>query len=290
MRWQGGRESENVEDRRGMRGPVMIGGGLGTLALIVVVMLLGGDPRVVLQLLNQGQPPGQAGPQIPGQGGPPVAEDELTKFVKVTLADTEDVWNQQFRLLGKQYRDPKLVLFTGQTDSACGFAQAAIGPFYCPADQKVYLDLAFFRELETRFAAPGEFPHAYVIAHEIGHHVQNLVGWSEQVHAAQQRAGKVEGNKLSVRLELQADYLAGVWAHHAQKARQILEQGDVEQALDAAAAIGDDNLQKESRGYVVPDSFTHGSSKQRVHWFRQGLETGDFPAAKQLFELDESRL
>jgi len=288
MRWQGGRESENVEDRRGMPGPMVLGGGLGTLVLVVVVMLLGGDPRVILQLLNQAPPPAQMAPQNPGGAAP--AEDELTQFVRVVLADTEDVWRKQFQLAGRQYQDPKLVLFSGQTQSACGFAQAAVGPFYCPADEKVYLDLDFFRELETRFAAPGEFPHAYVIAHEVGHHVQNLVGWSNQVHYAQQRADQVEANKLSVRLELQADYLAGVWAHHAEKARHFLERGDVQQALDAAAAIGDDNLQKAARGYVVPDSFTHGSSKQRVRWFRQGLETGDFPAAKQLFELDESRL
>jgi len=192
--------------------------------------------------------------------------------------------------MGRQYRDPTLVLFSDATQSACGFAQSATGPFYCPADEHVYLDTAFFREMEQRFQAPGDFAKAYVIAHEVGHHVQQILGWSDEVHHLQQRAGKVQANKLSVRLELQADFLAGVWAHHAHRSRQILERGDVEAALTAATAIGDDRLQRQTTGHVVPDSFTHGSSAQRVRWFRQGLETGDVTKAKLLFELDESEL
>jgi len=294
MRWEGNRQSENVEDRRGMRGgPVMAGGGLMTLVLVLVVWLLGGDPMALLQQLPQGQPPGQGGPLDPGgpAGGAGAGVDDKQKeFVAVVLADTEDVWTDQFRQLSRQYKDPRLVLFSEATQSACGFAESATGPFYCPADSKVYLDTAFFRELEERFHAPGDFAKAYVIAHEVGHHVQNLLGWSDQVHAAQQRAGKVGANKLSVRLELQADYLAGVWAHHANRSRHVLEVGDVEAAIAAATAIGDDRLQRQSRGVVVPDSFTHGSSKQRVRWFTQGLKTGDFKAAEKLFELDESEL
>jgi uncharacterized protein len=289
MRWQGGRQSENVEDRRGMRGPVMVGGGLSTLVLILIVWLLGGDPMALLQQVNQGQPGGgQAGPLNPG--GEAGVDDAAKEFVATVLADTEDVWRVQLPKMGRPYRDPTLVLFSDATQSACGFAQSATGPFYCPADEQVYLDTAFFRELEQRFRAPGDFAKAYVIAHEVGHHVQHVLGWSDQVHAAQQRAGKIGGNKLSVRLELQADYLAGVWAHHAHRSRQILEQGDVESALTAASAIGDDRLQRESTGHVVPDSFTHGSSAQRVRWFRRGLETGDVTKAVVLFELDESEL
>ena len=291
MRWEGNRQSENVEDRRGMRGPVMAGGGVMTLVLVLVVWLLGGDPMALLQQLPQGPPPGQGGPLDPGgQGAAPGIDDKQKEFVAVVLADTEDVWREQFRLLGQKYEDPKLILFSDSTESACGFAQSATGPFYCPGDNMVYLDTSFFRELETRFQAPGDFAKAYVIAHEVGHHVQNLLGWSDHVHAAQQRAGKVGANKLSVRLELQADYLAGVWAYHAHRARHILERGDIETAISAATAIGDDRLQRESRGVVVPDSFTHGSSAQRVRWFRRGLETGDFKAAEKLFRLDESEL
>jgi predicted metalloprotease len=291
MRWEGNRQSENVEDRRSMGGPVMVGGGLSTIVLLLLVWFLGGDPMALLQQLNQGGPPGQAGPLVPG--GPaadPQVDDRQKEFVAVVLADTEDVWNDQFRRAGRQYQDPRLVLFSDATQSACGFAQSATGPFYCPADEQVYLDMAFFRELEMRFHVPGDFAKAYVIAHEVGHHVQNLVGWNKAVQAAQRRGSKVEANKLSVRLELQADYLAGVWAYHANRSRQILERGDVEAAITAATAIGDDRLQRESRGYVVPDSFTHGTSSQRVRWFRRGIETGDFKAAEKLFELDESEL
>jgi uncharacterized protein len=216
--------------------------------------------------------------------------DEQKQFVAVVLADTEDVWREQFARLSKQYRDPKLVLFSDQAQSACGFADAAVGPFYCPADERVYLDMAFFVELERRFRAPGDFARAYVLAHEVGHHVQNLLGWSDRVQLAQRRSGKADANKLSVRLELQADYLAGVWAHHADRTKHILEAGDIDEGLRAASAVGDDRLQRQTRGYVVPDSFTHGTSAQRARWFRRGLETGDLHEATRLFTLDENEL
>jgi predicted metalloprotease len=274
MRWRGGRESENVEDRRGMRagGPVMIGGGLGTLAIILIALFLGVDPRPLLG--PQGMQPG--GPAAGPDGGPvEPANDEMSKFVRVVLASTEDVWREQFREMGRQYRDPTLVLFNDEVDAAgCGFASAAVGPFYCPADEKVYLDLSFFRDLQNRFRAPGEFARAYVIAHEIGHHVQNQLGISERVSRMRGRVSQAEYNQLSVRLELQADFLAGVWAHHAEERYRILEPGDIEAALTAAQAIGDDKLQKESQGYVVPDAFTHGTSAQRVRWFTRGLKSG----------------
>jgi predicted metalloprotease len=205
----------------------------------------------------------------------PAAENQLADFVSVVLADTEDTWHVLFNKMGKNYREPNLVLFSGAVESACGYAQAAMGPFYCPADQKVYIDLSFYKDLKNRHGAPGDFAQAYVIAHEIGHHVQTLLGISEKVHSARRRVSQVEGNKLSVMQELQADCFAGVWAHHANRARQILEEGDIEEALNAASAIGDDRLQQRGRGYVTPDSFTHGSSRQRVRWFKQGLKTGD---------------
>lgn len=271
MRWREGRQSSNVEDRRGMsRGGMAIGGGLGGIVILVIALLLGADPRQLLEQLP-------ADPQAPGtQTSRPVnpEEEELRNFVGAVLADTEDVWNDIFRQMGRQYREPTLVLFTDQVQSACGVAGAAVGPFYCPNDQKLYIDLAFYRELKTRFQAPGDFAQAYVIAHEVGHHIQNLLGTMDQMEAARQRMSEAEANQLSVRLELQADFLAGVWAHYAQQ-RGKLEPGDVEEALGAASAIGDDRLQRESQGYVVPDSFTHGSSEQRIRWFRKGLETGD---------------
>lgn len=272
MRWQSGRRSDNVEDRRGMRGPVMVGGGLGTLVLVIVVMLLGGDPAALLQ--QQGGP---LGPQGGGQVAPvDPAQEETKEFVRAILADTEDVWNKLFQQEGLgAYQEPKLVLFTGQVESACGYASAAMGPFYCPADRKVYLDMSFFDELHRRFQAPGDFAQAYVIAHEVGHHVQNLMGTSEKVQAMRGRLNEAEYNALSVKLELQADYLAGVWAHHAQVDRKILEAGDIEEGIQAAQAIGDDRLQKESQGYIVPDAFTHGTSAQRVRWFTKGLKSGD---------------
>lgn len=273
MRWQGGRQSGNVEDRRGMgRAPMAIGG-IGTLVLLLVVMFLGGDPRLVLDQLGGGGPGIQPPNQQQREFSP--EEEKLKEFVSVVLADTEDVWHELFRQQGRTYREPNLVLFTGSVDSACGSASAAVGPFYCPADEKVYLDLGFYDEMRDRFQAPGDFAQAYVIAHEIGHHVQNQLGISDRVHAMQGRVSKAEYNDLSVRLELQADYFAGVWAHHAQRARQILEEGDIEEALEAAAAIGDDRLQMQSKGYVVPDSFTHGTSAQRARWFRKGLVSGD---------------
>jgi uncharacterized protein len=275
MRWQGRRESENVEDRRGRRGgPVMIGGGLGGLAVIVVLLLLGVNPQQILQFLQQNAPRGgpvQNAPLDPAND----PQAELKQFVSVVLADTEDVWTDLFRKMQNRYEKPKLVLFTGRVQSACGFATDAVGPFYCPADQKVYLDLRFFDEMKSRLGAPGDFAQAYVIAHEVGHHVQNLMGITDQVDAQRRRLSKEEFNRLSVRLELQADFFAGVWAHHAQQMRNILEEGDIEEALGAATAIGDDRLQKQGQGYVVPDSFTHGTSAQRVRWFTNGLKSGN---------------
>ena len=272
MRWQMGRRSDNVEDRRGVgMGGVAIGGGLGTVVILVLALFFGVDPSVLLQGNDPSlstEPP--AGVQ---HAGPP-EEERLKDFVSVVLADTEDTWKEIFRGMNREYREPQLVLFSGAVRSACGAAQSAVGPFYCPADQKVYLDLVFFRELRDRFRAPGEFAQAYVIAHEIGHHVQQLLGISDKIRSMQSRGGERQGNALSVRLELQADCFAGVWANNANRSRQILEQGDIEAGLNAAAAIGDDRLQGQSRGYVVPDAFTHGSSAQRVRWFTRGLEGG----------------
>ena len=274
MRWKTGRRSTNVEDRRGMRVGGKAGGiGIGTIVLVLVAMDFGVDPSFLLNQGGMGLSPGnqQTQPRQPRSA----QEDQLAEFVTVVLADTEDTWNPIFKAAGKQYKEPKLVLFTGAVKSACGMAQSAMGPFYCPGDQKVYIDLAFYQDLKDRHGAPGDFAQAYVIAHEVGHHVQNLLGISSKVHRAQQAAGKTAGNQLSVRLELQADCFAGLWANHADKARQIIEQGDVEEALTAASAIGDDRLQKEAGGRVTPDSFTHGSSAQRVHWFKTGLRSGN---------------
>jgi len=272
MRWEFGRRSENVEDRRGV--PVsgaVVGGGIGTIILAVIVTLLGGDPT---QILQQAAPPTNSPyATAPRQTSP--EQEKLADFVSVVLADTEDTWQDIFQQQGATYREPKLVLFSGAVKSACGLAESAMGPFYCPLDQKVYIDLSFYRDLKNRHQAPGDFAQAYVVAHEVGHHVQNLLGISSKVQAMQQRVDEVRANQLSVRLELQADCFAGVWAHNAQKARQILEPGDIEEALNAASQIGDDRLQAKARGYVVPDSFTHGSSTQRVRWFKQGFRTGD---------------
>lgn len=271
MRWRGERQSSNIEDRRGMsRGGMAVGGGLGGIVLIVLALLFGADPRQFLeQVPNSGPGPGQ-------QSSRPLnpEEEELKQFVATVLASTEDVWNEQFRLLGRQYREPTLQLFNDRAESACGVAGASVGPFYCPADQKIYIDLSFFRELSTRFRAPGDFAQAYVIAHEVGHHVQNLLGTMDQVNSARGRNSERVNNDLSVRLELQADFYAGVWAHYAQR-KGVVETGDFEEALGAASAVGDDRLQRESQGYVVPDSFTHGTSTQRVEWFRRGFESGD---------------
>ncbi len=271
MRWQGRRQSENVEDRRNMA-PVFVGGGLFAIILAVIVALMGGDPRPLLDDVAQ-QAGGQVAPAVPGEPGG--AQDEMSQFVSVVLADTEDVWKELFRRRGQEYQEPTLVLFTGSVESACGFTNAAVGPFYCPADGKLYLDLSFYNELRSRFNAPGDFAQAYVIAHEVGHHVQNLLGISDKVNAMRGRISEAEFNELSVRLELQADFFAGVWAHHAQEMKGILEEGDLEEALNAASAIGDDRLQMQAQGYVVPDSFTHGTSAQRVEWFRRGLVSGD---------------
>jgi predicted metalloprotease len=278
MRWQTGRRSENIEDRRGetpMRagGMGVRGGGIGLILMVLAAAYFGIDPTVLLQGMGGAMP--DQGPSVSTERRQPSpAEDEMKQFMSVVLADTEDTWGTLFEQSGKRYVEPTLVLYTGGTQTACGFGQAAMGPFYCPPDQRVYIDLAFYDELRQRFGAPGDFAQAYVLAHEIGHHVQNLLGISDKVQAARQRADEVEANALSVRLELQADCFAGLWAFHANRSRQILESGDVEEALKAASAIGDDRLQKQSRGYVTPDAFTHGSSAQRTRWFRRGLESG----------------
>jgi predicted metalloprotease len=273
MRWRDLRRSDNVEDRRGISAPKMaMGGGLGVLVVALIVWLLGGDPTPLLQ---------QAGPA----GGPASAsvtpteftaqENELADLVSAVLAETEDVWKAQFQAMGRTYKEPKLVLFTGAVQSACGYAQAAMGPFYCPPDAKVYIDLSFYQELKDRHGAGGDFAEAYVITHEVGHHVQNLLGIADEVRRQSARLDEREANALSVRQELQADCFAGLWANHAQRNRQILEEGDIEEALNAASAIGDDRLQKEATGRVVPDAFTHGTSEQRVRWFSQGFRTGE---------------
>ncbi len=271
MRWKMGRRSSNVEDRRGGSSmPTAAGGGLGILVIALVAAFFGVDPNLILDQANQLQNQ----PTSSAPGNRPAAENELADFVSVVLADTEDTWETLFRQGGQTYRKPKLVLFSGQTPSACGLGKAAMGPFYCPADQKVYIDLSFYNDLKERHQAPGDFAQAYVIAHEVGHHVQTLLGVSRKVHELRSRVSKVEGNQLSVRQELQADCFAGIWAHHANRTRQILEQGDVEEALNAASSIGDDRLQQQAGGRVTPESFTHGSSAQRVKWFKVGLQKG----------------
>lgn len=272
MRWKDLRRSGNVEDRRGLSGggKVAVGGGLGALIILVIGLLTGKDLSGLLQLV-QGDQMEQTGTRPPG----PRADDNTADFVSAVLGSTEEVWEQLFQQSGSTYQAPKLVLFDGVDRSGCGGATAAMGPFYCPADQKVYIDLSFCDELKHKFRAPGEFAIAYVVAHEVGHHIQNLMGISGQVQSQRNRISESDYNKLSVKLELQADFLAGVWAYHAQKMRNILEPGDLESALNAANAIGDDKLQKEAQGYIVPDAFTHGSSQQRMYWFKRGFETGD---------------
>lgn len=272
MRWGEGRRSENIEDRRGMRMPGGIaGGGIGVVVIALIAMFFGVDPRVILQDTGSPQPSQSGAPADP-------AQDRVKDFVSVVLADTEDTWGEIFRRGGAQYQVPSLVLFSGAVQSACGYAQAAVGPFYCTGDQKVYLDLDFFQTLEKRLGASGDFAQAYVIAHEIGHHVQNLLGISGKVAQAAARGAPEQANGLSVRQELQADCFAGIWANHANRSRQVLEAGDIEEGLNAASAIGDDRLQMQARGYVAPESFTHGSSEQRVRWFRRGLEAGELSA------------
>lgn len=289
MQWTRGRRSQNIEDRRGMAGPggfgrsggirvgrAAGGGGIGIIIIALIMLFLGVDPSILLSggggQLVPADEPGQSRPIGSAQ------EEQLKEFVSVVLADTEDSWTPIFRQLGQQYQEPTLVLFTDQVQSACGFASAATGPFYCPADRKVYLDLGFFDELDRRFGAPGDFAQAYVVAHEVGHHVQNLLGILPQVHQYRQRADEISANRASVMLELQADCFAGVWAHHAHEARQILDEGDVEEGLNAAAQIGDDRMQRRAGGWVSPESFTHGSSEQRVRWFKTGMQTGRLDA------------
>jgi predicted metalloprotease len=274
-----GRESENVEDRRGQspgRRNFFQGIGIGTILIMLAALYFGIDPRLVMTVLGG---LGMLGGNTPtaeysGPAPKPPAGDAQAQFVSKVLADTEDSWNEIFRQSGRTYRDPTLVLFSGVTPTACGMGQRAMGPFYCPLDQKVYVDLSFYDDLQRKFGANGEFAQAYVIAHEIGHHVQKQLGISDKIQALQQRSSQTQANQLSVMLELQADCLAGVWANHAHNTRHILEEGDIEDGLRAAAAIGDDRLQRRTQGYIVPESFTHGSSAQRVEWFKRGLQTG----------------
>jgi uncharacterized protein len=283
MRWGGHRESINVEDRRGL-GPVGTGTGigLGSIVLVLVVSFLTGtNPLVLLNMVDSVQdvtsPPGAESPAPTG-----APSDELGRFASVVLADTEDTWQAILPKMGRRYEEPRLVLFTGAVRSGCGLGSSAVGPFYCPMDQKVYLDLSFFQELARRLGAPGDFAQAYVIAHEIGHHVQNLLGIAEKVTRLQQQTSTSQANAVSVRMELQADCLAGVWGHHAGRERNLIESGDFEEGLRAASAIGDDRLQHMSQGYIAPESWTHGSSEQRVTWLRRGLQSGD-PAACDTF-------
>ena len=267
MRWQGRRESGNVEDRRGMAGPVAIGGGILGIIALLFNLFLGGDVDV-----SQLQAPG--GSSAPMSAEAKAREDELASFVKVVLAETEDVWNKVFAENGSQYREPTLVLFSGAVQSACGSASAASGPFYCPGDQKLYIDLSFYDELSQRFGAPGDFAMAYVVSHEVGHHIQTLLGTTQKLAQIRQQVSPEEYNKYSVMLELQADFLAGVWAHHTAN-KNLLDANDIEEAMRAANAIGDDRLQKQAQGYIVPESFTHGTSEQRMYWFKRGYESGD---------------
>jgi hypothetical protein len=272
MRWQDLTRSSNVEDRRGLRMPGgPIGGGIGVLVIIVIALISGADPRQLLQNL------GQSSTAAEPSAGPP-GNDSARDFVSAILGSTEQTWGALFQASGRTYRAPTLVLFSGATQSACGTGQAAMGPFYCPGDEKVYIDLSFYEDLRTRFQAPGDFAQAYVIAHEVGHHIQKLLGVSDQVHQLEQRSSEAEANALSVRMELQADCYAGLWASRADQARPMLESGDVEEALTAASAIGDDRLQRRTQGTVVPETFTHGTSAQRVRWFRQGLQAGSLKA------------
>ena len=270
MRWRGERESTNIEDRRGLSGgKIAVGGGLGTIVIMIIALLFGADPRQLLQQAPDNQPT-----QVQTSRPQNAQEEEEKQFVSVVLGKTEDVWHDIFRQNGREYREPHLVLFTNQVRSACGITGAAVGPFYCPGDEKVYIDLSFYDELRQRFNAPGDFAQAYVVAHEVGHHVQKLLGISDRVERLQQQASEVEANQLSVRLELQADFFAGVFARYVQN-QGVLEAGDIEEALRAASAVGDDQIQRRATGYVVPDSFTHGTSAQRLRWFKKGYDTGD---------------
>jgi len=279
MFWEGRDESTNVEDRRGEHAGFAIAGG-GSVLLAILAFLFGGDIGGINKDPDRPAQTKSADPE----------EEKLAHFTKVILHDTEVVWEDLFRQMSKEYRKPRLVLFSGAIDSACGRAGASVGPFYCPGDSKVYIDLSFYRDMQRQLKAPGEFARAYVIAHEVGHHVQKLLGYSQRVDEVRRYGNQGETNRMSVRLELQADYLAGVWAYHAQKKLHFLEQGDVESALNAAFQIGDDRLQKQAQGYVVPEKFTHGTSKQRVRWFQEGFKTGDVNRARLLFELPYNQL
>jgi hypothetical protein len=270
MRWKGRKESSNVEDRRGMSpgGKGMVGGGIGTIAIVLIVLLLGGDPTSIIQNVQMDAPSTSTNYTESAQ------DKELTQFVSVVLAETENVWHAIFKESGATYREPKLVLFSGQVQSSCGVAGSSTGPFYCPGDEKLYIDLSFFNELQKRFKAPGDFAMAYVIAHEVGHHIQNLTGVMDKMNDLRSRVSKEEYNQYSIRLELQADFYAGIWAHYTEQ-QDLLESGDLEEALNAASAVGDDNIQKQAQGYVVPESFTHGTSAQRKKWFYKGFTSGD---------------
>ena len=291
MEWEDRQESENVEDRRTF-GPktLVIGGGVGAILIVILGLVFGIDPGKLGEIINPGAPQGGAEQAKDQQKGPVDPEEErLASFSKVVFHDTEVIWGELFQKMGKQYRKPVLVLYSGRVDSACGLADAAVGPFYCPGDSKVYIDLSFFRDMQRKLNAPGEVARAYVIAHEVGHHVQRPLGYSQRVDEAR-KGSKTEANQMSVRLELQADFFAGVWAHHAQKKFKFLQKGDIESALHAAFEIGDDRLQKKARGHVVPDSFTHGTSKQRMRWFKEGFDKGDVSKAAALFDLRYDQL
>jgi uncharacterized protein len=290
MKWEGREQSSNVEDRRGMSmaaGGIAVGGGLGTLVLILIMTFLGANPAQLMEQVGEQKPKSTQTKIDPAQD----RDAPLKEFVSVVMRDTEDVWGKLFReQLKARYQEPKLVLFTGEVRSACGRATASVGPFYCPGDSNVYLDFEFFRVLKNKLGAPGDFAMAYVVAHEIGHHVQNQLGLSAKVQNLQNKADKVESNRLSVRTELQADYLAGVWAHHAQATKKILQVGDLEEAINAASKIGDDVLQKEATGRVRPDGFTHGTAAQRQRWFALGLKTGDVNGMMKPFEVEYDAL
>jgi uncharacterized protein len=284
MKWIGRRESNNVSDRRGLSGgKLAVGGGIGAAVIYLIINLVFGSDaaNIASQLQTQQQ---ESTTQNGVSTTNNAAEDEMAKFASVVLADSEDVWHKLFAEFGKTYTEPTMVLFSNRTESACGSANSATGPFYCPADQKIYLDLSFFNELKNRFGAAGDFANAYVIAHEVGHHIQYLLGTSEKVQRARQSSSEKESNKLSVALELQADFYAGVWAHHNQQLKKVMEEGDLEEALNAASAIGDDRLQKMSTGQVVPDAFTHGTSEQRRYWFKKGFDSGDFSQGNDTFK------
>jgi uncharacterized protein len=285
MRLEDREESENVEDRRGMGAPAGMAIGGGGLLLAIVLLVLGVNPRQVQQIVA---PPQQG--QVNRQGGPPrqldPEEEQQAHFTKVVFGDTERIWGELFTKAGKTYPKPTLVLFSHSVESACGRAEASVGPFYCPGDSKVYIDLSFYKDMQRKLNAPGDFARAYVVAHEVGHHVQKLLGYTERVDRVRRSGDKLESNHMSVRLELQADYFAGVWAHYGEEKWRFLEPGDIDSAINAAKEIGDDRLQRRGQGYVVPDAFTHGTSKQRMHWFSQGLKTGNIPAARKAFDLE----